>query len=92
MQNLVIDKIAPKINSGIILFTHGLTIYHCCPSCLEGLFLMNNGIKDQSYWLCQRKNCCDDLKLFLYKCGKLKQSFCVSYIHCILEKKYLFRS
>ena len=49
MQNLVIDKIAPKINSGIILFTRGLTIYYCCPSCLEGLVLMNNGIKDQSY-------------------------------------------
>ena len=86
MQNLVIDKIAPKINSGIILFTLGLTIYHCCPSCFEVLVLMNNGIKDRSNWLCQRKNCCDDLKLFLYKCAKLKQSFCVSYINCILEK------
>ena len=86
MQTLVIDKTAPKTNSGIILFNRGLTIYHCCQSCFEDLVLINNETKDQSYWLCQRNNCCEDLKFFLYKCANLKQSFCASCIHYIVEK------
>ena len=70
MQNHARDKIAPKANSGIILFNRGLTIYHYSQSCFEDLVLMNDEIKDWSYWLCQRNNCCNNLKLFVYKCAK----------------------
>ena len=46
MQNHARDKIAPKANSGIILFNRGLTIYHYSQSCFEDLVLMNDEIKD----------------------------------------------